>query len=125
MDISFDYVNIAQPDIDTGIIEPKLANKTFTCEITYPLSRPFVFMYKFNSRGELDPLIEEICKNYKLIYDLEDKTSDVEADYIPGMLNRNITNGTYGIWGHAIGDLALCSLYIDTKSNKIKLGVDS
>ena len=41
------------------------------------------------------------------------------------MYNRDQTNGTYVIWGHDIGDLALGGLYIDTKLNKIRLGVDS
>lgn len=125
MVIDLDYVSIANPEIDTGIFEPRLANKTFTCEITYPLSRPYIFMYKFDPKGSLDGLIEEVCKNYKSIYDLEDKTSELEATNIPGMYNRVQTNGTYGIWGHDIGDLALGGLYIDTKLNKIRLGVDS
>jgi hypothetical protein len=58
------------------------------------------------------------------MYAEEDETSGGNPGHIPGMLNRNTSEGKYGIWGHDIGDLLLCSAYVDD-SGKITLGVDS
>ncbi len=71
--------------------------------ITYPLK---VIVEKelknINSIGEL---LWEISQTYKKIYDEENKSTTISPGYIPGMMNRNKTNGKYGIWGHDLGDL--------------------
>lgn len=69
-------------------------------------------------------LVQFICRHYKKMYKEEDSGSKIKAGNIPGMYNRNETNGKYGIYGHDIGDLVLCSAEV-SKKNVITLGVDS
>ena len=71
----------------------------------YPLSKAVVLPYSNGDR----PLtrVEFWCavyEGYTQIYREEDE-SEGETDNIPGMLNRQQSEGPHGIWGHHIGDL--------------------
>lgn len=44
---------------------------------------------------------------YQCIYADETRTSSIAVGHMPGMMNRNETNGKYGIWGHELGDLVI------------------
>lgn len=70
-------------------------------------------------------LIEMICDFYEEIYDEEEKTTSTKIGNLPNMLNRNITDGRYGIWGHAIGDLLLHTIKYDPDYDFYTLGIDS
>ena len=61
--------------------------------------------------------IDFVCKQYRKVYKDEHKSSSVQADYIPNMLNRNTTDGKYGIWGHVINDLMLVYATIQKNGN--------
>jgi hypothetical protein len=98
--------------------------KEINIEYSYPLSNSVIFSFITNNqlgftRAEL---AKKICDCYKQIYDAEDAVG--YPGHIPGMLNRNESNGQYGIWGHDIGDLLLHSVY-QVNDNLFKLGVDS
>ena len=43
---------------------------------------------------------------YQHMYELEDEDVGEETGNVPGMLNRAMSEGRFGIWGHSIGDLA-------------------
>lgn len=105
------------------ILEP---DKVFVLEITYPLRAPCQVKISTGKHGisRLN-LVSKIVDTYRKIYKIEDKSTRVKAGYIPGMLNRNFTDGKFGIWGHCIEDLVLCSAHIDRRNRKITLGVDS
>ena len=49
------------------------------------------------------------------------------AERNPGcfLINRAATDGTYGIWGHDLGDLVLHTIYYAPTSGEICLGIDS
>ena len=51
--------------------------------------------------------IRAFCEGYQEIYNLERDSSKIKEGTIPGMLNRNRTDGCFGIWGHDIDDLVL------------------
>lgn len=107
---------------DQVILKP---NKEFILEISYPLSVPCKVKIKTGKKGvSRKKLVHKIVTTYRKIYDIEDDTSKNKAGYISGMLNRNSTNGKFGIWGHCIQDLILCSAHI-SRNNVITVGVDS
>lgn len=104
------------------VLEP---NTEYTLVIAYPLSVPYEKKFKVNSDGMTRlKFVDLICKAYRKIYKEEDKSTKIKVGNISGMLNRNATNGKYGIWGHSIEDLLLCDASVG-KKNRIIVGVDS
>ena len=99
------------------------SNTEYTLKIDYPLSNPFVAKFKTEKDGMTrQEFVDLACESYQHIYEVEDAGKDPGT--IPGMYNRVITDGEFGIWGHYIGDLTIHTLYID-ENNLITLGVDS
>jgi len=98
-------------------------NTEYTLKIDYPLNNPFVNKFKTGKKGMTrQEFVDMACEAYQYIYKIED--GDEVPGHIPGMYNRVTTDGEFGIWGHDIGDLTICTLYID-EDNLITLGVDS
>lgn len=101
------------------------ADTEYTLIIDYPVFKPYKATIKTGKRGMTRvKLASEICTHYKKMYREEDKSAGGHPGRIKGMVNRALSNGTYGIWGHDLGDLVLCNVKIDDKNN-ITLGVDS
>lgn len=100
-------------------------NTAYELLIDYPVSNPYRKRFNTGKKGMTRlKLADFICKHYRKMYAEEDKTAGGDPGHIPGMLNRSQSEGKYGIWGHDIGDLVLCSATVDGK-NYITLGVDS
>ena len=76
-------------------------------EFNYPLSATHTF--EFHKKGGFTNMdfVRAVCKKYKEIYAEEDKSMSGKERYIPGMFNRQTSDGKYGIWGHVLGDLFL------------------
>lgn len=97
--------------------------------IDYPLSTKVEFEVEL--AYYVNDMIGAICKKYKEIYKEENETSKKKAmtldEEFPGcgLLNRNETNGCYGIWGHNIGDLYIERLQLDTENKELVLVVGS
>lgn len=75
-------------------------------EITYPLTNKAIVKFvKKNPRLQLTcgMLLYAYTFAYQMVYNSEDAS---EQECIPGMLNMATTDGRFGIWGHAIEDLA-------------------
>ena len=51
-----------------------------------------------------------VALDYKTVYDEEASTTQTTPALLPGMLNRNTTDGKWGIWGHELGDLIVHTL---------------
>lgn len=66
---------------------------------------------------------EQIMARYAEMYKEEDEDVGSATGYVPGMLNRQKSNGRYGIWGHNIGDLQLHTM--QKVDNGYVLGIDS
>ena len=91
----------------------------------YPLAKEFIFEFdapngKYFTHGNIAKIIRE---TYKYIYDEEEKSTEIAIGTIPNMLNRNTTDGKYGIWGHSIEDLLLNCLY--KKGDIYYMSIDS
>jgi len=99
-------------------------NETYELVIDYPLHRPFKTEIKTGTKGlTREEVVDIIVRSYKLVYKEEKATSKIPAGLIPGMYNRNTTDGKYGIWGHELGDLMLHTLEIN--DNVLTVGIDS
>ena len=100
-----------------------------TIIIDYPLNKPTSFVLTNSKNGfTKKELILEISKKYHDIYTVEETTATIKTippDERKGIMNRNETNGNYGIWGHDIGDLDLSSIEVfKSESGKIQIILD-
>ena len=85
-----------------------LQRGTYDLVITYPLNNPSHNLIDVGGKGMTRrELVNFIVKCYKKIYRDEDKAIGRKTKNIPGMLNRQTSDGPYGIWGHDLGDLIL------------------
>src|SRR5439155_1372590 len=99
---------------------------------SYPLNDEFFFDFYSDGGFKRKQLVELIAQTYKKIYQEEDETIK-EQKVIPvetrmekgGLLNRNQSDGTYGIWGHDIGDLWLEGIEYDPKTQTVSLSIGS
>lgn len=70
-------------------------------------------------------MILAISKKYHEIYNEEEKSSKIKTiplDERTGIINRNETQGKYGIWGHDLSDLDLSSIEVyETDEGKINI----
>jgi hypothetical protein len=96
----------------------------YTLEITYPLNRPYTEECVWDRPLTREDIVKWVTDRYRFIYKVEDETSENLPALIPGMSNRNVTNGKYGIWGHYIDDLYFHTIWVD-ENNVITLGIDS
>ena len=100
-------------------------NQEYTLVIDYPLHTPFKHVFRTHDDGMTrEELLKLIVDSYHYVYDMEERSSKIKSGLIPGMYNRNATEGIYGIWGHDIDDLVLDSIELD-KDNVITLNVSS
>lgn len=136
------YVSIADPEEDIGLMRGADDHVVDAATIRVLYSYPFdthgptpeeqeaegwIFEEKapngaFFTRADL---ARAVAARYCAIYAEEEESTKVEPGYIPGMLNRNRTNGRYGIWGHDIGDLLLHTVEHDPVTGVYTLGIDS
>lgn len=130
------WISIENPksEIDNLIDADKIVipYSEITLIIDYPLNNPATFKLKGKEEGfTKKQLIFEISKKYHEIYNTEENTATTKTTPIEkreGLINRNETNGKYGIWGHDIGDLDLSSIEVYKSENgiiQIVLGVES
>jgi len=106
--------------------------KKVTLAVEYPVAKPVYF--ELTAKGEgftRKQIVEEISRVYHEIYKVEEETSKtktVPLEKREGLINRNETNGKYGIWGHDLSDLYLN--FIDVYKNRdgvifLDLDIDS
>src|ERR1039457_396291 len=122
-EIDFGFVPISSWENNSFSNSVLKANTEYTLRVDYPLGNPYEEKFQTGKVGmSKEALINKICTTYKAIYQEEAATSGVKVGTLPGMYNRNKTNGKYGICNHVIEDLCLVSASID-KKNVITLGV--
>jgi len=92
-------------------------------EYSYPLSNKVDFSHKRKGGWTRKALFAAIQKDYAKIYRDEDKAVG-PTDNIPGMFNRDKSDGPYGIWGHDIGDLVVEGVAVSDKG-KVTLNIGS
>lgn len=98
----------------------------------YPLNGEFLFDFHSDNGFQRKQLVELIAQTYQKIYDEENATIQ-EQQVIPietriekgGLMNRNQTDGKYGIWGHDIGDLWLEGIEYNPDTKTVCLSIGS
>ena len=109
-----------------------LPYKTVKIIIDYPLNVPAIFDITTTGEGfTRKQLITEISEKYHEIYEAEESsatTKTIPKDKRTGLINRNQTDGKYGIWGHDISDLDLSQIEVHKNSKgqiTLMLGIES
>jgi len=92
----------------------------YTFVYTYPLSREARIAHCDMASASAIDILLAARKDYEHIYAAEENPG-----HIPGMLNRAISDGPYGIWGHDFSDLYFESIDIDTAKKVISFGMGS
>lgn len=111
-------IRIDSPQVEIknliGRDEVVIKEKELTVIVDYPLSSNYKFELISKKGFTRAQLINEISNRYYQLYDEEEKTATIKT--VPmqqrKILNRNQTNGKYGIWGHDIGDLVLDEIHV-------------
>lgn len=101
--------------------------------IDYPVNNPIIIELKSNGKEGFTraELALKISKEYKRIYREEEASANVKTvplEEREGIINRNQTDGKYGIWGHDLGDLDLSAIVVHRvpgKKPRLELIVES
>ena len=94
----------------------------YTFVYTYPLSTEARFDHVLTSTMTGEDLLVLARADYERIY-REEEAAVGNPGHIPGMLNRAVSAGPYGIWGHDFGDLYFEGIEID--GGEISFGMGS
>lgn len=110
------------PSFDQEVIG---AGEEITIVFDYPLENKT--QRKFEGPLTSRELYNKVMAVYAAIYEEEERTSTIPV--IPlnerkPIINRNRTNGVYGLWGHDLGDLWVMGTSVHT-DGLYYLGVDS
>lgn len=73
----------------------------------YPLTNPATLTMHVNGGITVKAFVRAVASMYRSVYADEARSTRVKEGTVPGLLNRNRTDGKYGIWGHGINDLYL------------------
>lgn len=107
------YINIADPAqgiLDLINSDEEVAPNRIELLYEYPLTEQEIRIHKQEKPFTRRQLVLLVCEDYKKIYQEEDLSIPTPAGNIPGMYNRERSNGKYGIWGHHLDDLVLYQL---------------
>jgi archaellum component FlaG (FlaF/FlaG flagellin family) len=131
------WISIKNPESEIknliGKDEIVIDNDNATLIIDYPLNKPIEIKIKSaNSNGfTRKELVQKISIEYNRIYKEEEESAETKTIPIEerkGLINRNQTDGKYGIWGHDIDDLDLSAVILrktDKGELKLELIVES
>ena len=110
------WISISNPSSDIENLIDKneivLASTEALLVIDYPLTNATeIKLTTLNPLGfSKKELIQLISIEYNRIYEEEEESAHqktIPLEEREGLINRNKTDGNYGIWGHDIGDLDL------------------
>jgi len=125
------YISMADPKELNMLTDPDeiiIYKEKIFMEYDYPLKKSFYFKEmapngKYFTRKDLGKIISD---RYKQMYDEEAKTTTIPIGTMAvNIVNRNETNGTYGIWMHGIEDLLLHTIYYNARKDTYYIDLDS
>lgn len=90
----------------------------------YPLSQRASFRHALPNTTSVVDILLQARADYEHIYAEEDRTVG-PTENIPGMLNRQQSQGPYGIWGHDFSDLYFEGVEIDTAERIVTFNMGS
>lgn len=100
--------------------------------IDYPLNKPVEIEIKSKGKDGFSriELVRLISQEYNRIYDEEEASAEVKTvplEEREGLINRNETDGKYGVWGHDIEDLDLSRIIVHHNNGipKLELYIES
>lgn len=114
-----------------NVDEIVIAEPSITILFNYPLNNDYYFTFMTDgtlgfTRGYL---LRCIVDKYIEIYQEEEDTLSqhpvIPVNQRVGLLNRNQTDGKYGIWGHDLNDLSLNYVYKYQEEIFWRLSIDS
>jgi hypothetical protein len=123
LDVVYQEENIDLSEISSEVLVPD--NEMILVQFDYPLEN--AVRVRFQGPLTKDQVHTKIMETYARIYKEEEETSDIAVvplDQRVGLINRNTTNGKYGIWGHDLDELYVRRMYRDI-DGVYYLGVDS
>lgn len=126
------WASIEKPENDIpkliGNHQVVIPESKVTVIIDYPLKNEYRFELESESGFTKEQLLRKISENYYKLYEEEESSATVKT--IPvmertGLVNRNQTDGKYGVWGHDITDLVLSKVLVYKAANgQIVLSLD-
>jgi hypothetical protein len=131
------YINLADPEKDLKQTrnpdEFVFAGTELLVVVDYPLSKEFSFQISASSTNGFTraELVRKVADLYKRIYEEEAQTSTIAViplEQRKPVINRNRTNGKFGIWGHDLSDLVLHTIEVSRRKDGTvvaHLGIDS
>lgn len=90
----------------------------------YPFSRVVLIAHDLTEATNVIDILEMARADYEAIYALEDDEVG-ETGNIPGMLNRDVSDGPIGIWGHHLSDLYFDGVSICPKRREVYFNMGS
>jgi hypothetical protein len=90
----------------------------------YPLSRIAVFKHTITPDMTGEDLLALARMDYGRIY-REEEEAVGNPGHITGMLNRQTSQGPYGIWGHDFSDLFFEGIEYDSEKRTIEFSMGS
>jgi hypothetical protein len=96
----------------------------YTFFYTYPLRVEAKFTHLILPTDSVIDILLLAKHDYMEIYRAEDDAVGKTGN-IPGMLNRSVSSGPYGIWGHHLSDLYFEGVEIDNEKKTVKFNIGS
>lgn len=96
----------------------------YTFVYDYPLSRAAAFEHVLTSEMNGEDVLVLARQDYGRIY-REEESAVGNPGHIPGMLNRAVSEGPYGIWGHDFNDLFFEGIKVDKAQMRITFAMGS
>lgn len=106
------------------LLHPLGLSGDFYFTYTYPLSTAATFPHTLTPEMTGEDLLVLAKADYERIYKEEDDAVG-DPGHIPGMLNRQFSEGPYGIWGHDFSDLFFEGVNIEEDTKAISFGMGS
>jgi len=96
----------------------------FKFEYDYPLSNTAYFSHVLTPEMTGEDILVLARADYEKIY-AEEEAAEGNPGHIPGMLNRQSSEGPYGIWGHDFSDLYFEGIIVNLETKMIGLSMGS
>jgi hypothetical protein len=106
-------ISLSDPEAELAKVDAKtiVLKDDVSVIIDYPIAKPWQFPVKAPAGGFTRvSLVREIARLYRCVYDEEARSTKVPVGRAGQLMNRNETDGTFGICCHDLGDLVLDEL---------------
>lgn len=120
-------IDYEDEEIREQLVHPNalvIKDEKISIEFRYPLSVKVFFDYERKGGFRRLDLFKCIYEGYKKIYEEEEQEVGDPGTY-ERLYNRRRSFGTYGIWGHYLGELYIEGISYDPDTKKVSLFIGS